>query len=70
MITLSPPPEATKRTLNQLRARRSGLGPSPGSSRRDNQRRADGTWAITDSAPAPSAPPIAIGSRRTPAKWR
>ena len=55
MITRAPPPSATKRTLNQLCARRSGLGPSPGSSRRDNQRRADGTWASHEQrAPAPA----------------
>src|SRR5690606_26070407 len=53
VYTRRPPPSPTKRTENQLRARFSGLGPSPGLSRDDSQLRAAGTCAAAASAATP-----------------
>ncbi|CAM5728189.1 hypothetical protein SVIOM74S_09931 [Streptomyces violarus] len=70
MYTRRPPPSPTKRRENQLFARFSGLGPAPGLSRPDSQRRAGGTWAAATRAPTAATPPTATGRCRTAAYCR
>lgn len=65
VTTRLPPPSPTNFTLNQLRARRSSDGPSPGVRSRSRRLRVGGSAARASRAPEPAAIPAAVASRLT-----